>query len=192
MEAFNSAKRLSASSSRAGGKGPHPPPYSCRKRTKPFPQSKTVGNGCSGATGRHNCRITAAAIEFAFSSSTTVLNNVPGCSRSSSITSSPSSYSSSRTIPARPSSPPSTIILRAKSSGITNMLNFLRSCVISPDTTIPGILCRDNETSLSREICTRVKVEHEQKEEQSRENQQTVHGWLMLTSRKRTHPQEYK
>src|SRR5215469_10616512 len=98
----------------------------------------------------------------------------------------------SRSIHARPSSPPSAIILQANSSGITNMLNFLRSCVVSPDTPIPGILCRDNETSLSRETCTRVKVEHEQKEEQSGENQQTIHDWLTLTNRKRTHPQEYK
>ncbi len=36
------------------------------------------------------------------------------------------------------------------------------------------------------------KVEHEQKEEQGGENWRTIPGWLMLTSRKRTHPQEYK
>src|SRR5215467_10740465 len=38
----------------------------------------------------------------------------------------------SRSIQARPSSPPSAIILQAKSSGMTNMLNKLRSCLISP------------------------------------------------------------
>jgi hypothetical protein len=36
------------------------------------------------------------------------------------------------------------------------------------------------------------KVEHEQIEDQDGENWRTIPGWLMLTSRKITHLQEYK
>jgi hypothetical protein len=54
------------------------------------------------------------------------------------------------------------------------------------------ILYKRNETSLSRETCMQEKVELEQREEHGRENRRTISGWLALTSRKRTHPQEYK
>jgi len=57
---------------------------------------------------------------------------------------------------------------------------------------VASILCRGNKTPLSRETCTRVKVEHEQREEHGEESRRAICGWLMLTSRKRTHPQEYK
>jgi predicted dithiol-disulfide oxidoreductase (DUF899 family) len=59
-------------------------------------------------------------------------------------------------------------------------------------TTTHGILYRGNETPLSRETCMQEKVELEQREERVGENRRAIPGWLILTSRKRTHPQKYK
>jgi hypothetical protein len=59
-------------------------------------------------------------------------------------------------------------------------------------TTAPGILYKGNETLLSRKTCMQEKVEIEQREEQGGENWRAILDRLMLTNRKRTHPQEYK
>jgi hypothetical protein len=64
--------------------------------------------------------------------------------------------------------------------------------LISPIQPSPAFFDRGNETPLSRETCMQEKAELEQREEQGRENRRAILDRLMLTSRKRTLPQEYK